>query len=291
MNYDPIDVKLIRLIEVCKQTENYKRLATVSLILTGNRVDEIGVKLGIRPRDKDGNEIIFQYMKLINSILKRNLKTILFKEDQIEIIKTCELLFRKYEGNIPMEHITQMYGLYYDLRKLEIPNVNEKLDVEVITQSKEMRTFSFFSGISEQSKKNNKGSQVKQVLLHGFKEQEIQLQKELREEYDEEKFEKLITLKNANVALQQHESGKIVLRERLKDNLIYQRSIPNIFGYMLIGLFLLFFGLGLCVAIQTIYHPKLTVEMSSLTLTGFATGCFFLMLYRQYYKKGGVVRQ
>jgi len=288
MNYELIDAKLKTLIKVCKQTQNYKKLAALSLVLVGNVLDEIGVKLGIRPRDKDAHETIFHYMTLINSILQDNFKMILFQEDVIESVKTTELLFSKHKGNIPMEFISETYKLYYDFRKLEIPNLFEKLDVEVIAQNSEMRAYSLLSGVSEQTKRKGSDQKLKQVIVHGFKEQEIDMQKDLNEAYDKGKFEKMITLKNAKVALEQHEGGKIVLRGRLKDNIIYQRSIPHIFGYLMIGLFLLFFVLGLSVAIQTIYHPKLTAQMSIFSLTFFGTGFFFIMLYRQYFKKGGM---
>ncbi len=282
MNYELIDAKLKTLIKICKQTQNYKKLAALSLVLVGNVLDEIGVKLGIRPRDKDAHETIFQYMALINSILYQNFKILLFQEDVIESVKTTEILFSKHRGNISMGDISEMYKLYYDFRKLEIPNLFEKLDVEVIAQNSEMRAYSFLSGISEQPKRKNSDQKLKQVIAHGFKEQEIEMQKELNESYDKEKFEKMITLKNAKAALREHESGKIVLRGRLKDNIIYQRSIPHIFGYLMVGLFVLFFVLGLAVAIQTIYHPKLTAQMSIFSLTFFGTGFFFIILYRQY---------
>jgi hypothetical protein len=45
--------------------------------------------------------------------------------------------------------------------------------------------------------------------------------------------------------------------------------------------------LGLAVTVQAVYYPKLTVQTSVLTLTCFGTGCLFLILHRQYFKKGG----
>ncbi len=80
MNYSLVDSKLKSLIRVCKKTGNDKKLAVVSFILTSNLLDEIGIKLGIRPRDKDIDETIFRYMTLINSVLKMNLKIVLFRD-------------------------------------------------------------------------------------------------------------------------------------------------------------------------------------------------------------------
>ena len=69
MNYSVLDSKLKTLIKVCKETGNYKKLGVVSFILTSNILDEIGLKLGIRPRkrNKSSEEHIFRYMELINS--------------------------------------------------------------------------------------------------------------------------------------------------------------------------------------------------------------------------------
>jgi hypothetical protein len=52
MKYNVIDAKLKNLIQVCKETRNYKKLAVASFILTSNRINEIGINLGVRPRNK-----------------------------------------------------------------------------------------------------------------------------------------------------------------------------------------------------------------------------------------------
>ena len=101
----------------------------------------------------------------------------------------------------------------------------------------------------------------------------------------------MIAFKNAKHAMQHYDGGKIKLRGKLKDNLIYQCSIPNIFGYLMIGLFLLFLILGIIVALQTMYYPKLTAQMSLFTLLFFGTASFFFLLYREYSKKAVVVSQ
>ena len=71
MNYSIIDSKLKTLIVMCKETGNRKKLAVVSFILVSNILDEIGIKLGIRPRKKNKTpeEHIFRYMQLIKSSL------------------------------------------------------------------------------------------------------------------------------------------------------------------------------------------------------------------------------
>ncbi len=289
MNYELMDDKLKMFIKVCKQTGNRRKLGAVSLILLGNVLDEIGVKLGLRPRKKDANETIFQYIILINSVMQHNFKIELFHEDEVNLIKTTEVLFNKYQGNIPIDDISKIYKLYYDFRKLEIPNLFEKLDVESFAHNSDMRAYSFLSGVQEQGKKKSANYNLKQVILQNLKEQELSIQNKLNKNYTRENFEKMITFKNVNAILKRHEGSKIMLNGCLKDNIIYQRSIPQIFGNMMMGLYVLFFILGLAIVIQTIYYPILTLQMSLYTLVFFSTAFFFFLLYRHHFKKGGVI--
>ena len=75
MNLQSIDAKIKNLIQVCKETKNYTKLAVVSFILTSNKVSEIGIHLGVRPRDRASGEKICEYMELINEIFQKNLKS------------------------------------------------------------------------------------------------------------------------------------------------------------------------------------------------------------------------
>jgi len=90
-----LDLKLKRLIQLCKETKNYKKLAVVSFVLTSNTIDEIGIKLGMRPREKNAGEKIFEYMELVNKIFALNFKISVFKPKVIEVLSQIELLFLK----------------------------------------------------------------------------------------------------------------------------------------------------------------------------------------------------
>ena len=72
MKENLIDIKLKRLIQLCKETGNYKKLAVVSFVFTSNAVDEIGIKLGMRSREKKAGEKIFEYLELVNKVFKVN---------------------------------------------------------------------------------------------------------------------------------------------------------------------------------------------------------------------------
>ncbi|MFX0135494.1 MAG: hypothetical protein ACFFDN_17755 [Candidatus Hodarchaeota archaeon] len=125
MNFSVIDAKLKNLIQVCRETGNFKKLAVVSFILTSNKVDEIGIKLGIRHRNRSSGEKLFEYMELINKFFEDNLKISIFQNNYIEEIRDCELLFLRNKGIIPYDYIKTMFHTYYELRKLEVPNLHK----------------------------------------------------------------------------------------------------------------------------------------------------------------------
>ncbi|MBY9012869.1 MAG: hypothetical protein KGD70_10890, partial [Candidatus Lokiarchaeota archaeon] len=81
-----LDLKLKRLIQLCKETQNYKKLAVVSFVLTSNTIDEIGIKLGMRPREKNDGEKIFEYMELVNKIFSLNFRIKIFKPEIVEVL-------------------------------------------------------------------------------------------------------------------------------------------------------------------------------------------------------------
>jgi len=88
-----IDSKLKHLIQVCKETQNYKKLAVTGFILISNKIEEIGIRLGLRPRNKEKDEKLFEYMKLINDVFETNLKIHIFRENLLDTLKQCETLF------------------------------------------------------------------------------------------------------------------------------------------------------------------------------------------------------
>ena len=87
------EVKLKTLIQVCKETGNTKKLAVVSFILTSNKVDEIGITLGFRKRNKNAEESLDDYITILNQIFQKNLQISIFTNNQIETIRECEPLF------------------------------------------------------------------------------------------------------------------------------------------------------------------------------------------------------
>ncbi len=284
MNYTLIDSKLKSLIRVCKKTGNDKKLAVVSFILTSNLLDEIGIKLGIRPRDKDSDETIFRYMTLINSIFKKNLKIVLFREDIMTTINEIEIQFIKRRADIPSDYIKEMYDIYYDIRKLDIPNLHETFKNELIGLHSEAQLYELMSPGSHRSAKKQP-DKIKALILHKIHEKEVFIQNQLSKSYDKGLFESAMYLKKVKSSIRDRDKGKIQLTGQLKDNINYQCSLEDILGYCLLGFFGLFFMLGLIITIETIFHPSLTGPMSILFLITYGASAFFFILYWNYFKK------
>lgn len=284
MNYSIIDSKLKSLIVVCKETGNYKKLAVVSFILVSNILDEIGIKLGIRPRKKNkpSEEHIFRYMNLINSILTKSLKITLFNEDFISEVEVIELQFLKKKGNIPFEYIKKIFESYYNIRKLDIPNLHETFKDELNGLHNEIDLYSL---MATGNVKNKQPDKVKSLILHKIREKEVAIQNELRDKYDKGLFESALYLQKVKSSLKNDDKKKIELKGQLKNNINYQVSLDAIFGYFLIGVVILFFLLGFIITIETVFHPSLTGTLSPLFLATYGMATLFFILYWNYFKK------
>ena len=165
-----LDLKLKRLIQLCKETRNYKKLAVVSFVLTSNTVDEIGIRLGMRPREKNSGEKIFEYMELVNKVFSVNFSVSMFRPELIGVLKRIELLFQKKEGELSLEYVKEIFEIYYELRKLDVPNLHDNINSEIIDKNRTISLFTFLSGGQNANRK--KENLFNPILLHKFKEEE-----------------------------------------------------------------------------------------------------------------------
>jgi hypothetical protein len=282
MNEAVIDAKLKHLISVCKETQNYKKLAVTGFILTSNKMDEIGIKLGLRARNKEKEEIIFEYMKLINDIFETNLKIPIFKDVLIEKLRKCEILFMKNRGDVPYAYLKDIFWLYYELRKLDIPNLYRQLTEDNVLTTSHMNVFSFLSPWSK--KKRNNANRLKPLLLHKVKQQELAIRDTLDHEFDAKTFEQAIYLKQIKQGLEEKGKHKIVIQGSLKDNINYQLSLKNVLGYLLLALFLGAFCWGMIILIEMMAAPFTVGSYGTTILLSFGVAAFSFMLYWQYFR-------
>ncbi|MFX1309177.1 MAG: hypothetical protein ACFE9M_05230 [Promethearchaeota archaeon] len=283
MNFQIIDTKLKNLIQVCKESENFKKLAVVSFILTSNIVNEIGIKLGIRPRNRSSREKIFEYMEVINEVFEDNLKIPIFQMEQIKEIRTCEILFLKNKGDIPYDYIKNMFKIYYDLRKLEVPNLHQNIQGDKFLETTQMGFFSFLSPKSKQGEKST--NTLKPLILQKIKEKELRLQRNLQTNLDSQKFETAIYLNSIKNSLIHDRKGKITIQGALKDNIRYKNFIENIFGYFIIGIIILLGSLGIILLIELSIFPTYSSGLSYWSLFFFGGSVLLIIFYIKQYRK------
>ncbi|TKJ26590.1 MAG: hypothetical protein CEE42_04420 [Promethearchaeota archaeon Loki_b31] len=275
------DLKLKRLIQLCKETHNYKKLAVVSFVLTSNTVDEIGIKLGMRPREKNSGEKIFEYMELVNKVFRVNFSVNVFRPELIDVLKRIELLFMKKEGELRLEYVKEIFEIYYELRKLDVPNLHDNINSEIIDKNRTISLFSFLSG--GQNAKRKKEDLFNPILLHKFKEEEKALQYQLNKQFDKNTFEKILQLKTIRKSIEQKKGGKIVISGSLKDNISYKQSKEQVGQFLVIGIIILFAMVGSVSLIEALMYGFLSVAISYNLLVCFGAIVVLYFVNKTYF--------
>jgi len=269
------------LIQLCKETHNYKKLAVVSFVLTSNTVDEIGIKLGMRPREKNSGEKLFEYMELVNQVFKVNFSVNVFRPELIDVLKRIELLFLKKEGELSLEYVKEIFEIYYDLRKLDVPNLHDNINSEIIDKNRTISLFSFLSGSQSAKRKNN--NLFNPILLHKFKEEEKALQYQLNKKFDKNTFEKILQLKTIRKGIEQKKGGKIVISGSLKDNISYKQTKEQVGQFLVIGIIILFAMVGSVSLIEALMYGFLSVAISYNLLVCFGAIVVLYFVNKTYF--------
>ena len=276
-----LDLKLKRLIQLCKETHNYKKLAVVSFVLTSNTVDEIGIKLGMRPREKNSGEKLFEYMELVNKIFNVNFSVNVFRLELIDVLKRIELLFLRKEGELRLEYIKEIFEIYYELRKLDVPNLHDNINSEIIDKNRTISMFSFLSGGQNAKRKNE--NLFNPILLHRFKEEEKALQYQLNKRFDKNTFEKILQLKTIRKGIEKKKGGKIVISGSLKDNISYKQSKDQVGQFLVIGIIILFAMVGSISLIEALMYGFLSVAISYNLLVCFGAIVVLYLVNKTYF--------
>lgn len=283
MREQVLDLKLRRLIQLCKETGNYKKLAVVSFVFVSNAVNEVGIKLGLRSRSKTTGENIFEYMKLVNKIFSLNFNITVFKSEWIERLSQIELLFLKRKGDINLEQVKSVIEMYYEFRKLEIPNLHENINSEVLNNDRTVSMFSFLSGGLSRKRKDN--ATLNPILMQRLKEEEEAFQIQLERQFDKNAFEKILHLKTFKKKLEQKSRGKIVVSGSLKDNISYRNSKENVGQLLVFSLIILFGMIGTILLAESFMYGILSTSVSNSTLICVGVVVVLVFINKLYYGK------
>ena len=85
--------------------------------------------------------------------------------------------------------------------------------------------------------------------------------------------------------MEKKRNNKITFQGTLKQNLSYQRSIEEIFKYLLLGLFTLILSLGIIILIEMIYFPEYNEALSGWSLFFLGVAFVIIIAYLKYFKK------
>ena len=277
ISYEILDHKFKLLIKVCKETGNYKKLAVAIYILISNLIDEMGIKLGIRSREKEKGENLLDYLHIINNVFQTNLKISIFNESLIIRIRKLENLFLRNKGNIPKNYIKEMVEIFYELRKINIPNVFDKFDWESLIPQKNMNIFSFLSSANSNKKRNS--NDIISLIMHNVSIQEKELRSQLSQKFDAQKFEEIIYLKKVKDTLQETNKKKIRIQGSLKENLSYQIIRHDMLKNFVVGVLVISFLFGFSLLIETMYYPYITKTISIFLLLSFGMCIILTFIY------------
>jgi hypothetical protein len=213
-------------------------------------------------------------MELVNKVFKVNFSVNVFRPELIDVLKRIELLFLKKEGELRLEYVKEIFEIYYELRKLDVPNLHDNMNSEIIDKNRTISLLSFLSG--GQVAKRKKENLFNPILLHKFKEEEKSLQYQLNKQFDKNTFEKILQLKTIRKGIEQKKGGKIVVSGSLKDNISYKQSKEQVGQFLVIGIIILFAMVGTVSLIEALMYGFLSVAISYNLLVCFGA---IVMLY------------
>jgi hypothetical protein len=283
-----LNSQLKRLIQVCKDSKNFVKLSVIIYSLTSNKLNEIGIKIGLRPRNTKENETIHEYMTILNEILKNNIEIKLFNKNTIIKIKEIETNFLRKKGNIHIRYIRELVSFYYNLHKIDLPNIYKEFKPNAGIHSNINNLFSLFS--PRRNDHNQNGAAFHSLMLQKIKEKESLIQEEFKIQktkgyFNRQLFESAIRLKKTKELIETNSTEKKPYQGRLIDNMDYQRSLDDILGYAFLGGCILLFLLGITILAEAITFPYLSTTLSIFLLMFFGLGVLIFLVYSKNFKQ------
>jgi len=280
------DNKLKRFIELSLEVNQIRNATNALYIFVSNVIDEIGYKLGFIPRRKEANEKLSEYMELINKIFQLNFQLNIFIASQITTIKVVETLFdrKKREEEFPAIYLKELTQLYFDLRNMQVPNLQEHLKDSDIMENRTVSLMSFLGKLNYSKSYGN--NPIKPLLLHRIRQDQKQLIKELQHRLDQETLLRLIQLKSLEKSLQANSKAKkIYISSNLQDNIDYSLLALKKGRYGVLGVIFTFLLLGIVCIIEMLVFGFVTTVIGWLLLLCILMILVFAFINKKWYSK------
>jgi len=279
---EALDVKLCTLISLCKESGNYGQLAEVGLTLIENIVNEKCIPLKF---NKVGKEPVFTYMEKVNEIINDNLGITIFEEDLVKRVRTCILSLSRSGTTIPLRQVKEIFSVYYDIMKIDIPNLydkgkSENLKLELGDNHSTYQ--SFMSGDQEgkrMSFKKKNQDPIVSMMLNQMNSKEKELRSNFQKTGSKDYMLGLLKLKRDKNTITRLGSKKKILKGNINDDLEYRLSLNKIPGLAVLGLAIVFFLLATLLTIQSTIFPQIMMVFSTFILLFFLGGAVLSYLY------------
>ncbi len=267
------------------RNEDYKKLFNVCFTLIGNEVDKIGIKLGIRPRDKSKREWLYRHMSDINEFLLSNLKIELFDLELIEEIKKIEFSILSSKITFSPASCKILIEIYYSLRKISMPNLCKSLEEIELPHASNSK---FFSGlIGKRDNDLDVTTKIKSLILQKINDNQMNLQREMKEAgYSEHLIEKSLRLMDAERIVKRKKGEKVKVKGKLKDNLLYQVKLRSLFKYFILSVFAIFLIVALTTTYETMVYPYALNALNILILLFYGASAALIFMYYNLYERG-----
>ena len=282
MLMDSMDHKFETLVERCIMSGNHAKLSATTLQLISNHADVMSIKLGIGRRNPRKDEFIHHFLERINRYIV-HLGIDLIPADMINRVKIIETLFSKSRGNLPKTYLKDAIALYYDIRKIRIPEMDQFTRALRIQDYSNTRSFNLFA---RKPRNDSSSSMVRNLLFDKIEKREREIRSQLQNGMNEEVLETALQLKNIRSALNCNDNRKIPVQGRLKDNPNYLASKSGS-GWLVVLGFIMMLGV-----FETLLIAETIILPSSLKAVGMLM-LFFLVsilllgyLYYNTMKKG-----
>lgn len=284
MTFSAEDLKLKQFIKLSLKGNKIRNATNVLYMLISNKIDEIGIKLGLIPRRKEVHETLSNYMSLINKIFQINFEITIFPEVYITPVKVVELAFNRkaLHDEFPKAYLKELTVLYFAVNHLKIPNLHQHLkDTEIMDN----RTVTLMSFLGRKINSTDNSNPMKTILLQKIRQDQQELKASLHNSLDQENLVKMIQLKTLERSLlARSKKAKIKISGSLQDNINYTLLTSTSNHYGLLGILFTFIMISVLCITEMLLVGLLTAEIGWILLL-----CVLMILTISYLIKKGKI--
>ncbi|TXT57102.1 MAG: hypothetical protein BAJALOKI2v1_540004 [Promethearchaeota archaeon] len=273
------DLQLFKLVQLCKETENYQKLVSVGLALISNLSIEMSLDLGLSQRDIMKSPEIYKRFNLVSAVYKAKFQIDLFEEAMMAKLREIEVLYEKNKKKIPREYIINLFEIYFRLKDLNVPSIQGSSKVSGSPFLASLRNLQRFSNAEHGS----------QDLISIFAENRIdtkiqQLQENLKHEFNNEEFAELIRLSYLKSSLHQNKrGGKLEVKSNLKDSIYSKTIFTQQIEFFFLAILITVLGVGFVMLAEVFFFPFLLESLSILLFAPFGIAFIMFIFYWKFF--------